>query len=192
MIMKQKGLRNIVIIVIVVLVVVVLVYFILSRQMNIGQNNVTKVENSQTSLKGKNVGELMNLNVPIECDTIGLLEKAKTDRKSGEGLQVTTKLFIKGSAIREEGVSIFTNGIEKNTVNIINPQNKTLFTLLLDGSNQMASLNYNMVGGDQMIARYNNIRLEDMSCKASTFNESILTPQNICYMPPSKSTPTCR
>ena len=188
---NQKGFGNIVLIVIIVAVLAVAGYFVLSRQSPVKQYNIPKVENSQTSLKNKKASELMKLNTPIECNIAGLLEKARAERKNGEGKQVATKLFIKGDVIREEGISIFTDGAEKNTVNIINSKNKTFFSMLLDGSNRMASLDYNQIGGDQIITQYDNISPENIDCRASAFDESVLAPKNICYTPPSKSTPAC-
>jgi len=119
------------------------------------------------------------------------LRRPEQKRKEGKSKQVATKLFIKGNTVREEGVSIFTDGKEKNTVNIIDSKNKTFFSLLLDESNRMTSLDYNQAGADQIVARYDNISPENISCKASAFDESLLVPKNICYMPPSENTPAC-
>ena len=185
--MSQKSSSNIIIAVIVVLLVIVAGYFILGGNAKIGPNN--KI--SQISLKNKKVSDIMKLNSPAECDLVGLLAKARATRKKNEGIQVPTKLFIKGNTVRQEGVSIFTDGTEKGTVDIINTQNKTFFTLLLDGSNGMASLNYDLVGGYQKVAQYDNISQENLDCKSMAFNEKLLVPQNVCYMPPSKNTPIC-
>ncbi|HTE49176.1 MAG TPA: hypothetical protein VK675_04690 [Candidatus Paceibacterota bacterium] len=153
--------------------------------------NRPKVDIPQASLKNKKVSELMALNTPFECNVSGLVEEARAERKSGEGRQVPTKLFIKGNTIRDEGISIFTDGKETNSVNIINPNKKTFFTLLPDGSNKMASLDYNLLGGDRLIKRYDDISPENISCKALAFDENILVPTNVCFMPPSKETPAC-
>ena len=153
--------------------------------------NRPKVDIPESSFKNKKVSELMALNTPFECNVSGLLEDARAERKSGEGRQVPTKLFIKGNTIRDEGISIFTDGKETNSINIINPNNKTFFSLLTDGSNKMARLDYNLLGGDQLITRYDDISPENISCETSAFDENILVPTNVCYMPPSKETPAC-
>lgn len=186
--MDTKQTKNIILIVVIVLVVFIIGYFIISGLMG---GNLVGPGGSQTSLAGKTVSEIMKLNTPAECILVGALENARANRKASEGIEVVTKLLIKGDVVREDGVSIFTDGTEKNTVNIINPKDKTIFTLLLDGSNKMASLDYALVGGDQRIVKYDNVSSKDITCKGASFNQNVLVPQNVCYMPPSTQTPSC-
>jgi len=185
--MDEKQTKNIIIIVVVVLVVCIIGYFVISGILGKGPTTTPKGQ----SLVGKTVSEIMKLNVQAECVLTGALEKARADRKPGQGLEVITKLLIKGNLVREEDVNIFTDGTEKNVYTIINSKDKTYFQSLLDGSGRMVSLDYNVAGAEQRILRHDFVPANGIDCKASSFDQNILIPQNVCYMPPSTKTPSC-
>ncbi len=152
------------------------------------------------SLKKLSLVDLMKLNKQIECDTVNLLEKSMLDRKDNNGMEVPLKFFINGNTIREEGLSVMTDGnilkdekgVYLKTINIINTENKTYHSLMLDGSKQMSALSKHITDWDEILKSLEKISPEFLDCKFSVFDEKILIPDNICYIDSSMGTPICK
>ncbi len=167
------------------LVIVITIVIITSSLLLSGCKPKTEINPTPSlDLKGKTIKELSQLNKPIECNVNGLLEKARTERKEGEGKVVETKIYILGTKIRSEGVSIWTDGKEQPNLNIYS--GNELYSLLLDGSNKMMYLDVNIAGGIDDFSE--TIPPENLECKETTLDNSLFIPPNVCY---SDKEPNC-
>jgi len=99
---------------------------------------------------------------------------------------VPTQLFIEGNKVREVGVSIWTNGSESHSLNILTSSG--YYSLLLN-SDKMINMDVVSLGGEDVL--FSNIPAADLQCKVSTFEDNIFVPQNVCYPPGSSQEPKC-
>ena len=130
-----------------------------------------------TPLEGKKVSELMKMNTPIECN-VTLLETVRVERNPDETTKVPTFLYLWGKKVREEGISIFSDGNEVKTLNIADSAKSELYSLLLDESGKMAHLDF---GAIDVITSYDKIPPTNLECKRASFGKEVFTPQNVCY-----------
>ena len=154
--------------------------------------SIKQVTKSSTpNLAGKNMNDLRLLNMPIECDVINLLNEKKSQRKEGEGFEVPAKLYINGNNIREEGVSVWTNGSETPALNIFTPKGD--YTQLMDNSGRMAYIDPSILGGQEAFlnSSFGEIPTNDLQCKLSSFDDKVFVPNNVCYSLDSAKEPKC-
>lgn len=137
----------------------------------------SKSEIKSMDLSGKSVKELMGLNKPIECDVLNLLDKAKKER-SDIGIEVPTKLWINGNNIKEKGISIFTDGSERETENLIVNRKVYSRSLITDNTIALSDELYQVI-----LDSYTEIESTNLKCKFSLFSNEIFVPKNVCYIP---------
>ncbi len=164
--------------VIIILIIIMLIFFIFKPK------NEIATSTKAVDLEGKTIKELSLLNKPIECDIINLIEKIRSERKEGEGTSVPTKIYVLGSKMRVEGISILTDGNEQPNLNIYS-DNK-VYSLLLDGSNKMMYLDANLIGGIDEFS--DTLLIKNLDCRIAGLQDSLFVPANICY---SDKEPKC-
>lgn len=175
-----------------ILVIVVLgagIYYFISKNKTIILKN---------DLKGKSFSELFNSNLPIECNVIGFLDEVRAKNKKEKIASVaTTKIFLKNGKIRDEGISVWTDGKETPALNIILIKEKKYFSLLLDGSSKMASLDFRSfdsmgsASGAILESYKESLTADRLDCRVSSFGENIFVPENVCYIYPPGQKPRC-
>lgn len=138
-------------------------------------------------LSGKTIEQLMAMNTMVICDTVGLLGKGRSERLEGVSVEIPTKFYIYGQTIREDGVSIFTDGTEEPSRNII--KDGTVFSLTPATEEMMGIEDSSVV--DMVLQTWYAISPESLSCSAGSPDMTVFEPANACYLPPSTKLPAC-
>nr|AIA17898.1 Unknown Function [uncultured bacterium] len=146
---------------------------------------MNRYSKNEGGLTGKNVRELAALNTPISC-TKPVLESEKP--AAGVATEIPTKLWILGTHLKEEGVTIQTDGKEGPTsTNILT--DTVVYTKLL-GTNKMLAIEDTQFT-QSLRAAFNDISASTLSCTHDTFDASAFKPTDVCYAPTSSNKPTC-